>query len=77
MFSGFSQCTGVGNAAFSRMVRITGKVQKDGHTAWYTTAVPGNHSEARGTLPNTWGLVIAGGLVLLTSTLVCLLLFAA
>jgi hypothetical protein len=55
------------------MITITGKVNKQGHMG--TALVPANHSEANGA--SAWGLVIACGLVLLTSTLVCLLLFAA
>ena len=57
------------------MIAISGKVTKDGRDVTGTVLVPANRSEAQGA--NTWGLVIAGGLLLLTTTLVCLLLFAA
>jgi hypothetical protein len=57
------------------MIAIIGKVGKGGQETLGTVMVPSNHSEARGA--NTWGLVIAGGLLLLTTTFICLLLFAA
>jgi hypothetical protein len=57
------------------MIAITGKVNKRGHTSMGTEVVPANHTEAKGA--GTWGLVIAGGLLLLTATLICLILFKA
>jgi hypothetical protein len=58
------------------MKSITFKVTKNGQGYLNTAWVPANHSEqAHGS--NTWGFVIAGGLLLATATLVCLLLLAA
>ena len=56
------------------MKSITYKVMKDGG---YVNAslMPTAHREAKGA--NTWGLVIAGALLLATATFVCLMLFAA
>lgn len=56
------------------MVTITGKVTRHGHNTLETVLVPGNHTEASGT--GTWGLVIAGGLLLATVSFVSLIVFA-
>ncbi len=58
-----------------RMKTITFKAIKNGRGYITSTVVPGNNSEARG--ENAWGLVIAGALVLITATLVCLLLLGS
>ena len=58
------------------MVAITGKVIKNGRTSLGTVMVPANHSEARNST-GTWGLVIAAGLLLVTTTFICLILFAS
>ena len=58
------------------MKSITFKVTRNRQGYLKTAWVPANHSEeARGT--NTWGFVIAGGLLLATATFVCLLLLKA
>lgn len=58
------------------MKSITFKVTRNGRGYLNTLWVPANHSEeVRGT--NTWGFVIAGGLLLATATFVCLLLLKA
>ena len=59
---------------FHGMVAITGKVNKNGHDILETVLVPANHTEAQGV--SKWGLVIAGSLLLLTSTFICLLLLS-
>jgi hypothetical protein len=59
------------------MIAITGKVMKNGRTTVEKVLIPANHSEARGGATSLWGLVIAGALLLFTTTLICLLLFAA
>ena len=59
------------------MVAITGRVSKNGQDTMATVFVPANNSEARGTSVGKWGLVIAGGLLLLASTFICLILLAA
>jgi len=61
------------------MIAIIGKVIKNGQESLSTVMVPANHSEARNgvTGANTWGLVIAAGLLLLTTTFICLILFAS
>jgi hypothetical protein len=57
------------------MKSVTFKVTKNGRDYIRTTWVPSNHSEeARGS--NTWGFVIAGGILLAMATFVCLLLLA-
>ncbi|MDB6068417.1 MAG: hypothetical protein JWR26_4625 [Pedosphaera sp.] len=56
------------------MKSITYKVIKDGYEDMNTVLVPANHTEA--SRPGTWGLVIAGALLLLTVTFVCLVLLA-
>jgi hypothetical protein len=56
------------------MKSITYKVMRDGHEDVATAFVPANHTEA--SPPSTWGLVIAGALLLLTVTFVCLMLLA-
>jgi hypothetical protein len=56
------------------MITITGKVKKHGHETIEQVAVPANHTEASG--ERSWGMVIAGALLLLAATLICLLLFA-
>lgn len=56
------------------MIAITGKVTKNGRGTMATVLVPANHTEAQGV--GTWGLVIAGGLLLLTTTFICLILFS-
>jgi hypothetical protein len=56
------------------MKSITYKVIKDGYEDVNTVLVPANHTEA--SRPSTWGLVIAGALLLLTVTFVCLVLLA-
>jgi len=67
---------GLGYAAIDRMKSITFKVTRNGKGYLNTAWVPANHSEeAHGT--NTWGLVIAGGLLLATATFICLLLLKA
>ena len=58
------------------MIVITGKVNKHGRIEIGKALVPANHSEAASGA-SAWGWVIAGGLLLLTTTLVCLMLFAA
>jgi hypothetical protein len=59
------------------MIAIIGKETRDGHEELAQVIVPANHSEARGGNVNAWGLVIAGGLLLLATTFICLILFAA
>lgn len=57
------------------MKTITFKAIKNGRGYITSTVVPSNNSEAKG--ENAWGLVIAGALVLITATLVCLLLLGS
>ncbi len=59
------------------MITITGKVKKHGHETMEQVAVPANHTEAEASGARAWGMVIAGALLLLTATLICLLLFAS
>jgi hypothetical protein len=59
------------------MIAITGKVSENGHETIAKVMVPSNHTEAQSVNVNAWGLVIAGGLLLLATTFICLLLFAA
>jgi hypothetical protein len=56
------------------MITITGKVKRHGHETTEQVSVPANHTEASG--GRSWGMVIAGGLLLLAATLICLLLFS-
>ena len=56
------------------MKTISYTVAKDGRDYVNTALVPENHSEIAGGGP--WGLVIAGGLLLVTATFICLLLLA-
>ena len=58
------------------VIAITGKVIKNGRTSLGTIMVPANHSEARNSA-GTWGLVIAAGLLLVTTTFICLILLAS
>jgi hypothetical protein len=58
------------------MKSITYKVMKNGREDMTTVLVPANHTEAEASRPGTWGLVIAGALLLLTVTFVCLMLLA-
>jgi len=57
------------------MKTITFKAIRNGRGYITSTVVPGNHSESR--TGSAWGLVIAGGLVLITATLVCLMLLGS
>jgi hypothetical protein len=57
------------------MITIVGKVTRHGRRSLEKAVVPANHTEAQGV--STWGLVIAGGLLLLTTTFICLILFKA
>jgi len=57
------------------MKSISFTVMKNGRGYVRTGLVPGNHSEAR--KADTWGMVIAGSLLLITATFICLLLLAA
>jgi hypothetical protein len=57
------------------MKTISFKAIKNGHGYITSTVVPANSSEAR--IGSAWGLVIAGGLVLITATFVCLLLLGS
>jgi hypothetical protein len=57
------------------MIAILGKVTRHGHKTLERAMVPANHSEAQGV--GAWGLVIAGALLLLTTTFICLILFKA
>ena len=59
------------------MIAITGKVTEHGRETLGTVMVPSNHSEAQSSHVNAWGLVIAGSLLLLTTTFICLLLIKA
>jgi len=57
------------------MIAIISKVTRHGRKTLEKVMVPANHTEAQGT--GAWGLVIAGGLLLLTATFICLILFKA
>jgi len=57
------------------MIAILGKATRHGRKTLEKVMVPANHSEAQGV--GTWGLVIAGALLLLTTTFICLILFKA
>lgn len=57
------------------MIGIVGKVKRHGRETFEQVEVPANREEARGA--GAWGLVIAGGLLLLTATALCLILFGA
>lgn len=57
------------------MKTVTFKAIKNGRGYITSTVVPANNSEARGGSP--WGFVIAGGLVLITATFVCLMLLGS
>jgi hypothetical protein len=57
------------------MITITGKVTRHGRRSLEKVMVPANHTEAQGA--SAWGLVIAGGLLLLATTFICLILFKA
>jgi hypothetical protein len=57
------------------MISITDKVNENDRADTGTAAAPANVSAPRRT--GTWALVIASGLLLLTATLICLMLFAA
>jgi hypothetical protein len=57
------------------MIAILGKATRHGRKTLEKVMVPANHSEAQGV--GTWGLVIAGTLLLLTTTFICLILFKA
>ncbi len=59
----------------SMIKMITFKAIKNGRGYVLSPVVPANHSEAR--VGSAWGLVIAGGLVLITATFVCLMLLGS
>ena len=54
------------------MTAVNFKAIKDGHGYVTTELVPANHTEARGA--DKWGMVVAGSLLLLTASFVCLLI---
>jgi len=56
------------------MKTISYTAAKDGRDYVSTMIVPEHHSEYTGGGP--WGMVIAGGLLLVTATFICLLLLA-
>jgi hypothetical protein len=66
---------GLAYAALTAMKSITFTVMKDGRGYLKTELVPANHTEAQ--KADTWGLVIAGSLLLMTATFICLLLLSA
>jgi hypothetical protein len=57
------------------MKSISFKVTRNGRGYINTVLVPANHSEEAPSA-NTWGFVIAGGLLLATATFICLLLLS-
>jgi hypothetical protein len=57
------------------MKSITYRAVKNGNGYVNAALLPTSHRQAK--WANTWGLVIAGGLLLATVTFVCLMLFAA
>ena len=67
-------CFGLVIAFLLCMVAIVGKVTRHGRNTMETVLVPGNHTEASGTA--TWGLVIAGGLLLVTVSFVSIILLS-
>lgn len=63
-----------GLCSLPTMKTISYTVVKEGRDYVNTIVVPENHSESTGT--SAWGMVIAGGLLLVTATFICLLLLA-
>jgi hypothetical protein len=72
---GFAAFSGLRFADRAAMKAITFTAMKDGKGYVKTALVAGNRSE--GQRADTWGMVIAGGLLLVTATFICLLLFGA
>jgi hypothetical protein len=61
---------------YNGMSTITYKATKNGSVGYVSASlISSSHRQAKGT--NTWGLVIAGALLLATATFVCLLLLTA